>query len=82
MPAIRIEKKPEADQNGQPQYEITEANRLPAWGADASLTTVGQPRPRGEALHFAYFSLHELPEKRWPGTDHLIATLLARHQAT
>ena len=56
--------------------------RKHAIGLSFMVTTVGQPRPRGEALHFAYFSLHELPEKRWPGTDHLIATLLARHQAT
>ncbi|HYI15217.1 MAG TPA: xanthine dehydrogenase family protein molybdopterin-binding subunit [Thermomicrobiales bacterium] len=50
MPAIQIEKKLEAGEDGQPQYEIIEENTVPAWGADANLTTVGQPLSRVEGV--------------------------------
>jgi xanthine dehydrogenase YagR molybdenum-binding subunit len=48
MPALQITKKSEPGQDGQPQYEISENPQLPAWDADANLTTVGQPQPRIE----------------------------------
>ncbi|MDQ3549734.1 MAG: xanthine dehydrogenase family protein molybdopterin-binding subunit, partial [Chloroflexota bacterium] len=48
MPTLHIEKLPEKGEDGQPQYEITEEARLPAWDADANLTTVGRPHPRVE----------------------------------
>lgn len=50
MPTLHIEKKPEPGTDGQPQYEITEETRLPAWDAGANLTTVGQPLPRVEGV--------------------------------
>jgi len=50
MPSLQIEKQPEADENGEPQYEITEKTDLAPWGTDANLTTVGQPVPRVEGI--------------------------------
>lgn len=42
---------------------------------------VGDPMPRNEAIDFAWYREGELPERLWPGCDHLFTKLgIAVHQ--